>query len=725
MALRVAESVQARFSNGVWLVELGDLSAHDSVGEAIAHTLGLHDLAGRLAVEALVDLVADRPTLLVLDNCEHVVEAVASLTSSLLSACPGLKVLATSRELLRVPGEWTMEIGPLGYPETDVVEPRGREVAEYAAVSLFVERAMASDSSFGLTDANRAAVVRIVDQLQGIPLAIELAATRIRVLSAGDLADRLGNPAGMLSVGPRVAPRRHQALRSCIEWSYDLCPTLEQRLWNRLSVFVGGFELDSVEAVCSSEDLPPMLVFDLLMALIDKSVVGRLESDGPARFRMLESLRQFGAERLQSSGELAEVRDRHSRWFGELVAQTQRELLGPDQGTRWHRLDREMPNIRASFDHALATDPASPVCFVPAELLEYWLSRGRLEEGQRLCERTLAEADPTASSARVAVLFVATLLTGFRGDDVTALEYAREAERCAGLLDDPTARALAHAAMGGALLRVEEFEVAVGHLVRATDLLREQREREWLLLVLLPLMNSAGLAGHLELATKAHEEAMRLSESAQEAWFRTHALGSYATGVSLAGDLVRSTQLLREAIRSALQVEDRLQVAWAVEELGLIASIQGDLVRGAVLSGAYAGMAREMGLQNQQSSWHNQARIDAEAALQAGLAESMREKDVTRGAGMGYPEVVAFALNQPVQLSSADQPVITSLFTAREGEVAALVAEGLVNREIALRLYVTPRTVRGHIENMLAKLGGTSRAQIASYYVANSVEAGD
>jgi predicted ATPase/DNA-binding CsgD family transcriptional regulator len=320
LALRVAADVRRAFGDGVWLVELDQLRDPALVADAVAETLGLRKPSAEPAVVALEDHLFQRRALLVLDNCEHLVDGVAVLANTLLSSCQQLRILATSRERLGIHGEAVLPVPPLSVPDPGRRPSSPQKLTRYESVTLFVERAAAMAPGFSVTEDNQDAVSEICRRLNGLPLAIELAAARLRALSAQDIARRLSDCFRLLTTGVRGAPSRQRTLQSCIQWSYNLCSPEEQLLWARLSVFTGGFELDAAEGICAGEGLAAENMLDLVTSLVDKSILLPEGGSGVVRYRLLESIREYGAEKLLRSGGYEALRRRHRAWYADLVA---------------------------------------------------------------------------------------------------------------------------------------------------------------------------------------------------------------------------------------------------------------------------------------------------------------------------------------------------------------------------------------------------------------------
>src|SRR6516225_6217505 len=409
LAVRAAAGLRRAFRDGVWLVQLDQLRDPALVAQAVASALGLQDRAGYPPAAMLAEYLAGRQLLLVLDNCEHLVDAAAKLADQLLRAAAGLRVLATSRESLTMTGETVLPVPPLAAPEAG--RPlTAAELGVFPAAQLFAERAAQVVPGFALTEANVAAVAGICRRLEGMPLAIELAAAQTRVLSAEQIDARLGDRLGLLTRGGRARPARQQTLRASIEWSWELCSPAERLLWARLSVFADGFELDAAEDICADDRLAAGDVLDLVAELVGKSILAVAHGEEVARYRLPEPLREYGQERLHESGEYAALRRRHRDWHEQLARQVDTGWLSP-QMTEWTaRLLREHANVQAAQDFCQA-EPGEAEAGLRIALhvwpYYYW-SAGHVSEGRYRLGQVLAEVhDPTVWRAR------GLLLAGF------------------------------------------------------------------------------------------------------------------------------------------------------------------------------------------------------------------------------------------------------------------------------------------------------------------------
>jgi non-specific serine/threonine protein kinase len=395
LALQVATSVLDRYPDGVWLVELAAVAEPEGVIRAVAGALGVREEADRPLEAGVVDHLRSRQLLLILDNCEHLLDVVAGLTQSLLRTSPNLSILATSREMLGVPGEVPFQLRSMALPGSG--EPT--EVAtRYDAVRLFSARAEAVRAGFRVSNENVGAVVSLCQRLDGMPLAIELAAARLRMLSPEQIASRLDDRFRLLTGGSRTALPRQQTLQAAIDWSYDLLDRNEKLLFNRLSVFQGGFTLEAAEDVCGINPLESVLVLDLLAHLFDKSLVSVVEYEGETRYRLLETLRQYARERLTESGEAEDLREAHARYFRGLAEEALPNIRGPDEKAWQGRLEIEHDNLRQALRWAIDADRSDLAQGLAGSLYRFWMLRRYSEEGRRWLEQTLAlsPADPAA-----------------------------------------------------------------------------------------------------------------------------------------------------------------------------------------------------------------------------------------------------------------------------------------------------------------------------------------
>src|SRR5829696_8030096 len=413
LALRAATEALEQFPDGGWLVELGELRDGSLLVDVVAAGVGLRDQSATPLRDVLIEFLSTRRLLLVLDNCEQVVDAVAKLSETLLRACPQVRILATSREALAIGGESVLRLAPLAVPEADQ-DPTISGMPGYDAVALFAERAVAAVPGFELTENNKATVAKICSRLDGLPLAIELAAARLRAMSPEQILERLVDRYALLTRGSRGAPPRQQTLGWSVGWSYDLCTPAEQQLWGRLSVFAGSFKIEAAEDICGG-DVGPEDVDDLLTALVDKSILIRAESTGPVSFRLLETLRDYGREKIKATSEYPELRRRHLDWYQRLARDAADEWFSARQIEWIKRLDQEMPNLREAVEFSMANSPEA-AAGMAAELSPFWIAHGLVGEGRRWLDQALARTPPEPTYERVEAIYYASVLASLQGD---------------------------------------------------------------------------------------------------------------------------------------------------------------------------------------------------------------------------------------------------------------------------------------------------------------------
>ena len=720
LALRAAAGLRRAFRDGVWLVQLDQLRDQALVAQAVAAALGLQDRAGNAPAATLADYLAGRQLLLVLDNCDHLVDEAAKLADLLLRAAPGLRVLATSRESLNMTGETVLAVPPLAAPEAGR-RPTVAELARFPAVGLFVERAAQVVAGFALTDANMAAVAGICRQLDGLPLAIELAAARLPVLSPEQIDARLADRLALLTRGSRTQPARQQTLRASITWSYELCNQAERLLWARLSVFVGGFELDAAEDICADHKLAADQVLELLAALVGKSILNADHAQGVARYRLPETLREYGQERLQESGEYTALRRRHRDWHAQLARRVYTDWLSPQIADLTARLYREHANVQAAQDFC-QTEPGEAEAGLRIAMHVWfffcWVS-GHVSEGRyRLGEVLAGTCEPTVWRAQG--LLLASFLAAVNGDRGAVRPLLEQGTSLARQLDDPAARALAAWVAGHVCLFAGDLPHAIAHAEDGLAVLPASvrgRERAHLLIC---LANAAGLAGDEERAAACHRELAALTEAGSEyirGAYSAYTLWALGAAAWRRGDLDRATGLQQQSLR--LRRDDRMGCAFCAEALAWIAASGRQYERAAVLLGAVTGLLRSMATTldgNQHVAGHHR---NCERQAREALGESAFWAAYHRGLDFSAADVVAYALQQPPRKPRAPAVADGAPLTPRELQVARLIAGGRSNKEIAAELVISQRTAENHVEHILTKLGFTSRAKVAAWVAAS------
>ncbi|RYE42449.1 MAG: protein kinase [Hyphomicrobiales bacterium] len=710
LALRVAASVQKEYLDGPCLVELGDTHDESLLTDLVAASLGLRDRAPSPIEDVVVDFLSGRQLLLVLDNCEHVVNAAAKLSEMLLRSCPALRILVTSREPLSVGGEAVMRVPPLPVPKGDG-EPSLPGLPRYDAVTLFVERAAAAVPSFVLTEENKGAVARICRRLDGLPLPIELAAARLKVMSAEQILQRLTDRFTLLTRGHRTAPSRQQTLRLCIDWSYELCTRTEQTVWAQLSVFAGGFELDAAERLCDGIDSGELL--DALTSLVDKSVLLREEQGAVVRFRLLETLRAYGREQAADSGELAELRRRHLDWYQKLACDAKAGWVSADQLDWIARLEREQPNLREALECSETENPISGLR-IAAALYLFWSVQGRYNEGRRWLDRLLARREPEPIIERVEAVYANVALAGLQSDYPAATAFLEYGQSLVATSTDQVAVAYITQAEGLVAFFQGQLTHACRMLEMSASLFRKQGNTAMHLEALTMMGLPYELLGDTTRASQCYEQVLTATRAVDESVYRSY--GEWAMAIVLwrRGDVSPAADLLRESLsRLASSVRDPEGSAMCLEALAW--TIEDDARRAAILLGAAESIGASIGgsplfLPNLLA--HHD---ECERRSRIALGEDRFSAAHREGRDLGLERAVAYALGEAAPApatAGADSPL-----TARERQVADLVAGGLTNREIADQLVISPRTAQGHVEHILSKLGFTSRTQVAAWVV--------
>ena len=601
LALQIASELVDAFADGVFLVALSSVDTGDLVAPAIARTLGLRDASGRSEEENLRAHLAERRLLLVLDNFEQVIEA-ADVVADLLASAPGLKALISSREPLRLRGEQEYPLAPLPLP--DEGERLHREtLLGCAAIALFVQRARATRPDFELTDANVAAVVEICRRLDGLPLALELAAAHVKTLSPEAMVPRLASRLSLLTGGPRDLPARQRTLRSAIEWSYDLLSPDERTLFQRLSIFVGGWTLDAAEAVgnLASADAPgSVTTLELLEALVDKSLVRRGEGDdGEPRFRMMETIAEYGVVRLAASGEERAARAAHAEYCRRLAEAAGRWLTGQEQRTWLARLEREHANLRAALVWLRESDESALGLRLAAALWRFWYTHGYLAEGRRWLdfwlERTEAGASHEERATRAKALLGAGTLASVQGEQDGSVALIEESLAISRELEDDDAVAGALNALG--LIALQQGDHGRAAMLFSEGLHVSRRAGDpWIIArALNSLGQSAYVLGDYQRAATLFAEALELMRGVGS---RSHV----AITLLLLGHVRReqevlpeATALYHEALSLSVELGDKLRVTRGLEAMATVFAARGTARPAARLLGASSTLRDEVG----------------------------------------------------------------------------------------------------------------------------------
>lgn len=711
LALRLATSVQREFADGAWFVELDEVHTSARLIDVVAANLGVRDQLDRSRRRVLEDYLSSKKLLLVLDNCEQAVDAVAEIVTALLQQNRNLTILATSREPLAVEGETALRVPPLAVPDPDH-EPSLKGLPGYDAVSLFAERATTAVPTFTLTEGNKSAVSRICFKLDGLPLPIELAAARLRAMSPEQILHRLSDRYALLTRGNRGAPSRQQTLRLCVDWSYDLCTPLEQRMWEQLSVFTGGFELDAAEYVCG-ETQDPVVVLDSMTSLVDKSIVVREEDGGSVRFRLLETLRAYGREKAQRNGAYHNLRLRHRDWFLQLAQVAENEFIGPRQVDWITRINREQPNLREAMEFCLAQNETETGLQIATSVSIFWGQRGLLHEARSWLDQFLSRRQEHPTIVSVRALYIDCMMTAQQQNHERAAALVEQARTNAERLADPTALAIVDHADGVVGLFTGDLARAALTIEAAWAVFRESGNELALQIesqILLAMAYQA-IDQEAERTIKCLEEVLEITRVRGEFVYRSYALCAMALVQWRLGNRSHAIELLEQGLGLARTVDDPVGCANCIELLAWIVGFS-EPVRASTLMGAAEALGRTAGssavfIPNLLVHHDECERVTRRALTATGF-----EKARQHGMGMALNSAVAYALGE--QPSSVEVSESVRL-TKREQQVADLVAQGLTNKAIASRLVISQRTAQGHVEHILTKFGFTSRAQIAAW----------
>jgi non-specific serine/threonine protein kinase len=751
LALRVAADLVSTYRDGVWIIDLAPLADGSDVPQTVASVLGARADAGR-SLPALADFLSPKNVLLVLDNCEHLVAACAELAHDLLRTCVEVHILATSREPLAIAGETTWRVPPLSVPDA-----AGQTMLQSEAVCLFLERAAAVAPDLVLTKEQSAALVEICRDLDGMPLAIELAAARVDVLSVEQIASRLDDRFRLLATGQRLGLPRHQTLRAAVDWSFNLLSPEEAQLWSRLSVFSGGWSLDSAETVCAGGTLAPSEVLDVLSALVRKSLVVVEPHPTTPRYRLLETMRQYAAVKLEEIGETATLRQRHAQWCIALTREADRHLTGAHQPEWLERLEREHDNVRAALEWSLSSDPHAGLV-LSGSLWRFWWMHGYLREGRERLARVLHSGQQTATPARVKALHSAGLLALWQGDVAAARSLLVQALAMAEQIGDRGGAAFALMFLGRVCRDEGDVDASRQYGARAVALFRALAN-DWDLGFALHFLGLALIDSDIDDAQAAFEEGAARFRAAGDGWSVAMPLRGLGLVAYARGDDAAAGHFFGQSLTLFRERGDAWAVAMLVHDLGCVARRSGNLDsarthfqealrlwrrlgndRGCALGlVGLAGVAAASGGARLAARLYGAARavypsiadmleptaraLYARSVAAARHSAGSADFDGWVGEASAAPADAAIAealLADGPWTGRAGTPVtkevrLSGVLSRREGEIAALIAIGRTNREIAAELVIAERTAEAHVEHIRNKLGLRSRAQIAAW----------
>jgi predicted ATPase/DNA-binding CsgD family transcriptional regulator len=714
LALAAASEIVGGYEDGVWFVELAPLADPSLVAQAIASTLGVREQPGRSPTETLSNYLRSRKVLLVLDNCEHLIEACAELAETLLRSSPELRVLATSREALGIVGEVAWPVPSLSLPDLRRL-PDIETLPQYEATRLFVERAGAVKPTFALTEQNAVAVAQVCYRLDGIPLALELAAAKTKVLSVEEIFQRLDDCFRLLAAGSRTAMPRHRTLHATMDWSHELLSRKERTLFRRLAVFTGSFTLEVAESVCAGAGIDRDEVLELLSQLVDKSLVTTRERDGKTRHQLLETVRQYGQEKLSESGEEGHLRERHAGYYLALAAKAEPELKGAGQVEWLKRFEWEHDNLRAAILWLLERRHLQDAARLGWALWLFWWIRGHFAEGRRLMEEALSVNGSAAmpTSARAQGLFVAGTMACGQGDHSSAEPLLEESVTLFREVGDTRGVAYALGSAAVSAITQEQYGRGIDYSEEAADLFLEVGDK-W---GAAPMLGCSAVGwlnrGHHGRAKSLAEQGLRLCRETGDKHGTSIALCTLAGVAQAERNYERARALFEEGLAVSVKLGNEADVVHCLEGLASVAAAEGSTVRGARLWGAAEALLEK--IEAVYTFVPDRALYRRQVAARSLIDEAAWETAWGEGRTMATEQAIEYALEHSASPETAALETNPAGLSAREAEVLRLVATGLTNAEVAEKLFLSSRTVDWHLGSIYRKLGIHSRAEATRF----------
>jgi predicted ATPase/DNA-binding CsgD family transcriptional regulator len=729
LALAVAGDVSAHFADGVNFVDLAPLADPGLVAATVATTFGITS-ADRSVSDAIVSYLRPKQSLLILDNCEHLLNATADLVSALLDGCPALQVLATSRAPLHVRGEQVLAVPPLAVPAAGVT-PLER-VQDVCAVRLFVQRARAADAQFALTDQNAAAVAEICQRLDGLPLAIELAAARSALLSPAAMVALLSQRLQVLGTGPRDAPARQQTIRDAIGWSYDLLSSEEQAIFHSLAVFAGGWTLQAAAAVTM---LPVPRLLEYLGTLVDQSLVVRSPaSEGTSpRFTMLETIREFAHDALAASGDEAAARIAHAEYFLDLAERTSVEIADTAPPALLDMIDCEHGNLRVALEWSRETGTPGALLRLASALAFFWYCRGYLTEGQRWLDQALhTPPDVAGARPRAWALTVSGMLAQVSGEPARATARLTESLSWWEQTGESYGRAFAEMILGGVYVSEGRYEEAAPHFAANEAVFRETGHEEDVAITRFHLGLLAWVQGDDARARDLLRDAVEGYDRVDRPVHAIDPLRYLGLLACTAGDFDEAARWFREEWMLLRQRGSRSAFAIGLADVATLAAAREDWQLAARLfakaeaqlqaeSAAFTLPAREHYERAHQRTREALGAAAAAAAV-AGRALSLEQALAEAEAAVGLEPPPGPAAQPATPALLGDEQLSTALaldvaLTRREREILTLLCQRLTDLEIAEQLFISPYTASKHVSNVLGKLGVANRREAAAFAV--------
>lgn len=640
LSIASARESLVEFPDGIFFVALAPLDQPSLIPSTISQALGYVEKNNLSPEERLLEGIANKRMLLVLDNCEYLIDDVAPLASSLLSACSRVKILTTSREALQIPGEWLYSVPALDMPkEYSIVDVE--TVSKFPALLLFAERARAARSDFALNAENIQAVASICSQLAGLPLAIELIAARVKTFSIEQIAARLNDRFALLASGSRIGPSRQQTLRATLDWSYELLTETERELFRQLSVFVGGFTLEALESVALLDSNESIL--NALSRLVDKSLLLVEQQDQP-RYRFLEPIRQYARDKLNETRGSNLIQDLHLNYYLRLAEEVEPYLFGAGQQDWKNRLELDHDNLRVALAWSLESNQIEAGLKTAGALAWFWLSKGHLSEGNLWLEKILASGIGTQGKERAKALRAFSILATATGDYIRAIAFAESSIKLYREIGDDRGVGLALIDLGASLHHEGKREEAIQSLEEGLRLLQATGERWGIAYALVWLGDPLFRMGDIERAATSWEESLRLTQELGDHNLMAWSLGGLADVARLRADYPRATGMFKEALSLYQRSGDKIGPPFALEALGLIAAALGDAKRAARLWGAASAWREAINEPLALTYQRDYAASVTQARIQ--LGEEVYASAWSEGHAMSPEQAIALALEE-------------------------------------------------------------------------------
>jgi len=722
LSLMAAQELMGKFEHGVWFVDLASLGDASLIPDKIASTLNINKHSKEGVLDLLTAYLSTSPILLILDNCEHLVAGCAEITEILLQKCPELHILTTSRELLGIPSEVTWVVPPLTLPAQEAsgksVNQKNilRQVQDSESAQLFVERARSNNPDFALTVDNCEAIAEICNRLDGMPLAIELAAAQVRSLSVQEIAQRLNQRFQFLTSGSRNAPLRQRTLMAAIDWSYGLLTTKEQAMLQRLSIFADGASLEAAESICVGGEIDSVEVVEIISHLVDKSLimVNRLER-GETRYRLLETIREYALEKLTESQYKANFQNKHLEYFVRFAEEGDRKIKGAEQVVWFEKLEIEHNNLRAALNWALENKNREAGLKLSANLVYFWFVHRHIKENLIWFEKFLEQKQtvPPVLIAWALLNYGVMLRTSTKGDDDKITLLHEKSLRMFRELGDRRGIAFTLNMMGVIRL-IKNEPVKTEKLLTESLALQRELGDPWG--IAFTMQNFPPLAlqkGDLVRAREYSEETVFWFERAGDQRGVARSLMDFAEIAQLEGNPAHAFELMAQSLPKLIQLGDRGAIAGTLENLIISFAALRKYKMGALLLGTTEVLRDEMGMPHHE--WGYEGYYQAVETIQKNLSEPIFKQARSKGRGMSLEEIVDYVRGdtKPSVIKSeitAEEKTWFQL-TTRERDVMRLLAEGHSNLEIAQILFLSEKTIRNHISNIYRKLQITSRGE--------------